>query len=599
MAKIALLIGVSEYGPGLNPLPGAVRDVEAVQQGLQPLELSGFDEVKPLSNPNPPVMREAIEALFSNRSPDDTVLLFFSGHLIEDDTGKLYLATSITSKTTRAELIRVSSIPLSFVQNLMNHKLCQRQVVILDGCINRIWAEEMAVNEDEFAGIEDQLGGDGRAILTSFTSSQNCFESEDWEHSVYTRYLVEGISTRAADLDSDGWISVDELHEYASNRVKIAAPALKPKLYSVKNQERILLTKAAIGEPKLSYRKQVETWVNCGEIPETGRYLLHKFAEKWQLTPQECSEVEAQVLKPHYEYQEKLQRYEQEYKSAILQNNPLGTPQREKLKRLQQFLKLTDKDVVPIEEQIALHFANISEPEDETDKRPQADIKSDQSAPEGETGERQQADIKSDQNLIPLIPNEVLPEYTPIRPIEPISSINSPSSVANSQPKSASASALPNKLLVIGIGGGLAALGLVYSVLSRMPFAPSAESADAVSSSPNSSPKPSSSVKNSKNEPSLSPSPSPESQVCTIFVNGNLRSEPAPSQNNVVESLRESLPVTGKRTPTGWTEVKLPSGRKVWAHPGIISSVSEQEMEACLTKKKIPRQRAEDILPPS
>jgi uncharacterized caspase-like protein len=588
MTKIALLIGVSEYGPGLNPLPSAVRDVEAVQQGLQPLELGSFDEVKPLSNPNPPVMREAIEALFSDRSPDDTVLLFFSGHLIEDDTGKLYLATSITSKTARAELIRVSSIPLSFVQNLMNNNPCQHQVVILDGCINRIGAEEIAVNEDELAGIEDQLGGKGRAILTSFTSSQNGFESEDWEHSVYTRYLVEGISTGAADLDSDGWMSVDELHEYASNRVRIAAPALKPKLYPAKNQERILLAKAAIGEPKLSYRKQAETWVNRGEIPEAGRYLLQKFAEKWQITPQECSEVEAQVLKPHYEYQEKLQRYEQEYKSAILQNNPLETPQREKLKRFQQFLKLTDKDVAPIEEQIALNLASISEPEDDVD-------------------EGSQADIEIEQNSIPLISNEVRPEYTPTpavqQPIDPIPVISVPSSFADSPPKSASASAststLPNKFLLIGIGGGLAALGLVYGVLSRTPFAPSADSADTVSSSPNSSQKPSPSVNNSKNEPSPSPSPSPESQVCTIFINGNLRSEPAPFRNNVVESLRESLPVTGKRTPAGWTEVELPNGRKAWAHPGIISTASEQEMEACLVRKKIPLKTAEDILPPS
>lgn len=35
MAKVALLIGVSEYGPGLNPLPGAVKDVEANSKKLR------------------------------------------------------------------------------------------------------------------------------------------------------------------------------------------------------------------------------------------------------------------------------------------------------------------------------------------------------------------------------------------------------------------------------------------------------------------------------------------------------------------------------------------------------------------------------------
>jgi len=40
MAKIALLIGVSEYGFGFHPLPGAERNVEAVQQVLPPLEMA-------------------------------------------------------------------------------------------------------------------------------------------------------------------------------------------------------------------------------------------------------------------------------------------------------------------------------------------------------------------------------------------------------------------------------------------------------------------------------------------------------------------------------------------------------------------------------
>lgn len=34
MAKVALLIGISEYEPGLDPLPSAVKDVEAVRRVL-------------------------------------------------------------------------------------------------------------------------------------------------------------------------------------------------------------------------------------------------------------------------------------------------------------------------------------------------------------------------------------------------------------------------------------------------------------------------------------------------------------------------------------------------------------------------------------
>jgi hypothetical protein len=42
MAKVALLVGISEYEPGLNPLPSAVRDVEAVCEVLLHPEMGGF-----------------------------------------------------------------------------------------------------------------------------------------------------------------------------------------------------------------------------------------------------------------------------------------------------------------------------------------------------------------------------------------------------------------------------------------------------------------------------------------------------------------------------------------------------------------------------
>jgi branched-chain amino acid transport system substrate-binding protein len=51
MAKVALLIGVSQYEPGLTPLPAAAKDVEAMQQVLLNPEIGGFDDVTLLINP--------------------------------------------------------------------------------------------------------------------------------------------------------------------------------------------------------------------------------------------------------------------------------------------------------------------------------------------------------------------------------------------------------------------------------------------------------------------------------------------------------------------------------------------------------------------
>ncbi|MBW4420837.1 MAG: caspase family protein [Myxacorys californica WJT36-NPBG1] len=90
MAKVALLIGVSEYEPGLNPLPAAAKDVEAMRQVLQHPAIGGFDQVTPLQNPDLLTMQNAISTLFDNCQEDDLLLLYFSGHGITDEFGKFY-----------------------------------------------------------------------------------------------------------------------------------------------------------------------------------------------------------------------------------------------------------------------------------------------------------------------------------------------------------------------------------------------------------------------------------------------------------------------------------------------------------------------------
>ncbi len=96
MVKVALLIGVSNY-EGLNTLPAAIKDVEAMQRVLYEPEMGGFDQVQTLINPdNPTKTQQAIEELFSGRTKEDLVLLFFSGHGIKDSSGKLYFATHTT-----------------------------------------------------------------------------------------------------------------------------------------------------------------------------------------------------------------------------------------------------------------------------------------------------------------------------------------------------------------------------------------------------------------------------------------------------------------------------------------------------------------------
>jgi hypothetical protein len=359
MVKVALLIGVSQYGAGFNQLPAAAKDVEAMQRVLQHPDMGDFDKVQSLIDPDPQEMGTAIENLFGDGSRDDLILLFFSGHGIKDESGNLYLATRTTRKNDRGGLIRSTAIAARFVQEIMSDSRARRQVVILDCCFSGAFGEGLLAKDDSSVDVRKQLGGEGRVVLTSSTSTQYSFEQQGADLSIYTRYLVEGIETGAADLDEDEVISVDELHEYASIKVQKASPAMKPEIYTVKEGYKIIIAKVPIGDPKLKYRKEVERYVHGGRISPVGRRILNARRDGLGVLPEEAATIEAEVLKPYREYKKKLQEYEQALVEAIQHEYPLSDYTRAELHDLQQVLSLRDEDIAPIEMRItsALAFA--------------------------------------------------------------------------------------------------------------------------------------------------------------------------------------------------------------------------------------------------
>jgi uncharacterized caspase-like protein len=356
MVKIALLIGVSEYQPGFTPLPAAKKDVEAMQRVLQNPELGGFDEVKQLINPETQPMREAIETLFNGRQKDDLLLLFFSGHGVKDDKGKLYLATNTTYKNPQGALVKSSAVAASHVHEFMSMSNCRskRQVLILDCCFSGAFADGLSAKDDGFIDIKNQLGGEGRAVLTSSTSTQYSFEQQGTDLSIYTRYIIEGIETGEADQDKDGMISVDELHAYAREKVREITLNMNPEIYGVKEGLKIYLTKKAIVDPKVKYRSAVERCVHRsnGEISRVDRKRLDLQRKQLELSIVEAHTIETEVLTHYEEHKEKLQEYKEILIQEIQREFPFSEETRNELKRLQQALGLSDKDVALIEEQV-------------------------------------------------------------------------------------------------------------------------------------------------------------------------------------------------------------------------------------------------------
>lgn len=371
MAKMALLIGVSEHIPGgLSPLPAARRDAEAVQRVLENPEIGGFEQTRLLINPDRQMMEEEIEILFSGRSKDDLALIYFSGHGITDDQGRLYFATHNTRKTSQHQLIKSTAVSAGFINDVMHDSRAKRQVVILDCCFSGAFAQGLNLKEDGSVDINNQLGGEGRAILTSSTSTTYSYERIDSDLSIYTYYLVEGIKTGAADSNNDGVITADELHEYCRRKTQENASAMKPQIYAVREGYKISIAKTPktlIVEPKFKYRKQVERFAVRGEISIIGRNALDALRVQLGVSSEDAALIEEAFLKPFRERQEFLKKYEHVFIQATKQQYPLGSEAINELQYFREILGLSYDETSAIERKV------VSQIEEEYRKQFQTD----------------------------------------------------------------------------------------------------------------------------------------------------------------------------------------------------------------------------------
>lgn len=326
MAKVALLIGVGNYEhpDDLKPLVSAPKDVAAMQRILLNAQMGEFSEVIPLIDPDTMQMQEAIETLYRDRAKDDLVLLFFSGHGIKDDSGNLYFSTRVTRKTPKGELIKSTAVPARFVQEIMGNSRSRRQVMILDCCFSGAFDPSLNTKDDGSLDIRGQLGAEGRVVLTSSSSTQYSFEQQGSDLSIYTRFLVEGIETGAADLDSDGKVSVEELHKYATKKVQEISPKMNPKIIVLKDEGfGVVFAKAQITDPKLKYRKEAERYSMRGEISPAGRTLLNTLQVRLGLTLETTQEIEDQVLQPFRERLKHLENYRSAFVAEVERQYPL------------------------------------------------------------------------------------------------------------------------------------------------------------------------------------------------------------------------------------------------------------------------------------
>ncbi|MFB7655959.1 MULTISPECIES: caspase family protein [unclassified Streptomyces] len=227
--RLALLIATYTYeDQELRQLTAPGHDAEALADVLRAPDIAGFDVTTLINEPHDRVGATLGEFL-RDRRHDDLTLLYFTGHGLKDNEGRLHFAMADTRRTN----LMFTSLSAEQIDRAMSECASRQQVLILDCCYSGAFPAGMLAKGDTDVHTLERFKGRGRTVLTASDAAQYSFEG-DRRHgsaprSVFTGHLVQGLRDGSADLDGDGDITLDELYSYVHDKVVTEMPQQQPK----------------------------------------------------------------------------------------------------------------------------------------------------------------------------------------------------------------------------------------------------------------------------------------------------------------------------------------------------------------------------------
>ena len=287
--RLALVVATQTYeDPSLRQLRAPARDVEELRGVLADPEVGGF-EVSAVTDRGAHEIRLAIEDFLVDRRTDDLLLIYLTCHGLVDVRRRLFFAAA----DTRKDRLAATGVEAQWLLSQLDDCRARRQVVILDCCFSGAFAN--ATKGDPDLGLGERLhgGGRGRVVLTASRGSEYSFEGEpvaglEMPGSVFTSALVHGIRSGAADVDRDGFISVDDAYEYAFDQLRTLGAQQTPQRWLYGAEGDIFLARSPAGVPAPQLPEELQNalesrhvHIRLGAVAALGEWLADPV---WALT---------------------------------------------------------------------------------------------------------------------------------------------------------------------------------------------------------------------------------------------------------------------------------------------------------------------------
>lgn len=242
-------IGVSEYQQSDYNLAFAAKDADDMVAALS--QSSGYENIKTKVLTNADATKTNILGLRSfieQATVDDVVVIFIAGHGVLDKSYNYYFATHDMDFNNPAN----GGLPYEDIERLVDGISCRNKVLFMDTCHSgeldkddvadtqkevvkrgsvafRSTGSVVQLKESSF-GLENTLElsktlfgdlkkGTGATIISAAGGTEFAQEGLNSSNGLFTACLIEGITSRRADMNRNRSYSVSELQRYISEQV--------------------------------------------------------------------------------------------------------------------------------------------------------------------------------------------------------------------------------------------------------------------------------------------------------------------------------------------------------------------------------------------
>lgn len=241
----ALVIGVANYAE-VGSLPGAVlNDAQDVASVLQSSDYCGFpaanvrmllDDKATLS-----AIKGALADVASAAGPEDTVVIFFSGHGARFSRGAAETSALVSFDCKRNDLLSTTLTEADFSAALAKIK-AKRLIVLIDAChAGGASAFKGDEGRDIDFGFDEKslqrlAEGTGRVIMASSRANETSLVLAGARNSVFTGKLLEALRGKAR-TEGDGLIRVFDVFNYVAEQVANSVPGRQHPIFKASDLE--------------------------------------------------------------------------------------------------------------------------------------------------------------------------------------------------------------------------------------------------------------------------------------------------------------------------------------------------------------------------